>query len=134
MNLQEGIEFALSGKSILFVGAGYSVDAQNLRGVSFKTGKKLARHLAELSGITGFQLDEISLDDAAEEYISAHGKDKLFGLTSIDLQLADDMEAILPNTRTDGRATTGRWSPSESPQTVPGRNCTPTGRQSSNGE
>ncbi|MCL4273685.1 MAG: SIR2 family protein [Anaerolineales bacterium] len=77
MNLQEGIEFALSGKSILFIGAGFSVDAQNLRGVSFKTGRKLAKHLAELSGITGTQLDEISLDDAAEEYISANGKDKL---------------------------------------------------------
>jgi|GEM_PF-5000848 len=45
MNLQEGIEFALSGKSILFVGAGFSVDAQNLRGVKLKTGRKLAKHL-----------------------------------------------------------------------------------------
>ena len=77
MNLQEGIEFALSRKSVLFVGAGFSVDAQNLRGGKFKTGRKLAKHLAELSGITGDQLDEINLHYAAEEYLAVNGKDKL---------------------------------------------------------
>lgn len=39
---------------------------------------------------------------------------KLFWLTSIDLQLEDDMEAILPYTRTNGGATPGRWSSPES--------------------
>jgi hypothetical protein len=43
----------------------------------------------------------------------------LFGLTSIDLQLEDDMEAILPNTRTDGRTTTGRRSPTKGRQALP---------------
>ena len=33
--------------------------------------------MAELSGIKGEQLEEITLDDAAEEFISEHGKDKL---------------------------------------------------------
>ncbi len=32
MKIEEGIELALSSKSILFLGAGFSRDAQNLRG------------------------------------------------------------------------------------------------------
>jgi len=36
-----------------------------------------SRSLAELSGISGEQLDEINLHYAAEEYIAINGKDKL---------------------------------------------------------
>jgi hypothetical protein len=77
MNIEEGIELALSGKSILFLGAGFSKDAQNLRGGSFKVGGELAEYLATLAGIEEKQLNKITLDDAAEEYINVHGKDKL---------------------------------------------------------
>jgi hypothetical protein len=45
--------------------------------------------------------------------------DGLFGLTLIDLQLEDDMEAILPNTRANGGAPPQRWSALESRQTDP---------------
>ena len=42
----------------------------------------------------------------------------LFGLTWIDLQLVDDMETVVPDTRANGRTATGRWSLVESWQTV----------------
>ncbi len=32
MTLEEAIQFALIGKALLFTGAGFSIDAQNLRG------------------------------------------------------------------------------------------------------
>jgi hypothetical protein len=58
----------------------------------------------------------------------------LFGLTSIDLQLEDDMEAILSDTRANGGATDGRWSPPESRQTDPSGNCSTIGSQSGYGK
>lgn len=99
MNLKEGIEFALSGKSILFVGAGFSVDAQNLRGENFKTGRRLAKHLAELSGITEAQLEEITLDDAAEEYISVYGKDELIDVlhNEFTAKLITSAQSVIAN-------------------------------------
>src|SRR6266498_1087189 len=73
MKIEEGIELALSGNAILFTGAGFSIDAQNLRGTSFKTGSQLSEYLSGLVDID----EKLTLDAAAEEFISVNGKDEL---------------------------------------------------------
>jgi len=73
MNLQEGIQLALSGQAILFVGAGFSVGAKNLRDTPLKTGKQLSKYLGEAASFD----EEVQLDEAAEQFIALFGKDKL---------------------------------------------------------
>ena len=46
MDLNEAIEYALDGESILFVGAGFSKGATNICGENFLAGKGLAGHLS----------------------------------------------------------------------------------------
>ena len=73
MLIEEAIDYAIEGKSILFVGAGFSVGASNLNGNDFKVGTSLSKYLADLCNIT----DNLRVEDAAEFYIDMHGKDRL---------------------------------------------------------
>lgn len=73
MDLQEAFEFVLAGRALLFTGAGFSLGAVNLRGVPFKTGGALARHLAEQAGLPA----TTELEDAAEWFGSKFGKDRM---------------------------------------------------------
>lgn len=73
MELQEALEFVLSGRAILFTGAGFSRGAINLRSTPFKAGAAFAAHLAKLSGLP----DNTSLEDAAEWFTRQHGKDRM---------------------------------------------------------
>jgi len=73
LNLQEALEFVLAGRALLFTGAGFSLGAVNLRGTPFKTGRALARHLANLTGLP----ETTELEDAAEWFASKLGKDPL---------------------------------------------------------
>lgn len=62
--LDQLLDHVIDGRAILFVGAGFSLGAVNLRGVSFKTGAQLAGHFS-------LQVDlppGTPLDDAAEEF------------------------------------------------------------------
>ncbi len=73
MNLAEGISKAIDGDAILFVGAGYSLDAINYKGTRLKNARELAKHFSNLSGIS----EDISLEDAAEVYQEKFGIDSL---------------------------------------------------------
>lgn len=73
MDLDRALEYALDGDAILFVGAGFSLGAKNLRAESFKTGRQLAAHLATGVGLSA----DTPLDDAAEEFARKHSSDQL---------------------------------------------------------
>ncbi|MHB8204975.1 MAG: SIR2 family protein [Desulfomonilaceae bacterium] len=73
MEIQKGIEEAIEGEGILFVGAGFSRGAVNLRGEPLKSGREFAAHLAVESGSD----EDSSLEDAAEAYIENFGEDAL---------------------------------------------------------
>lgn len=63
----------VAGRALLFTGAGFSLGAVNLRGAPFKTGRALAKHLANLTGLP----ETTELDDAAEWFTSKLGNDRL---------------------------------------------------------
>jgi hypothetical protein len=73
MDLERGVQVALDGRAILFVGAGFSLGATNINGESFKSGRQLAHFLAAQTGLP----PETPLDDAAEEFGHAKGVDAL---------------------------------------------------------
>lgn len=73
MDIDAAIKKALDGNAVLFLGSGFSINAKNQRDLPFKTGSELSEHLAKKIGID----DEISLDDAAEEFIEQLGTDSL---------------------------------------------------------
>ncbi len=73
MDLDEAIHCALSGRAILFTGAGFSHGAINLRDEPFKKSPELAEHFAKLAGLP----PSVGLEDAAEEFIVTHGPDAL---------------------------------------------------------
>lgn len=72
MDLQTAIEHLLNGNTVLFVGAGFSVDAQNLNNEPVKTADQLRRKWgAEIDYPT-----ESRLEDVAEAYLDEFGADK----------------------------------------------------------
>jgi hypothetical protein len=73
VNLSSAIEHALDGNAILFLGAGFSTGAHNLRDKPLMTSGQLASHLAKIVDIE----EDAFLEDAAEEYINRFGKDRL---------------------------------------------------------
>jgi SIR2-like domain len=73
MELEDAIEHALDGDAILFVGAGFSVGAINLKGERFLTGSELASVFAARAGLPS----NTSLEDAAEAYEEKFGTDAL---------------------------------------------------------
>src|SRR2546427_5569777 len=73
MELEEGIERALDGDAVLFVGAGFSKGAINLKSERFLTGSELAALFAARSGLPGGS----SLEDSAEAYANKFGEDAL---------------------------------------------------------
>lgn len=73
MELDRALEHALDGDAVLFVGAGFSRGATNVRGTLLKTGEQFGKHLATLAGLP----DGFPLDEAAEEFERARGKDAL---------------------------------------------------------
>jgi hypothetical protein len=73
MSIEEALEFVLAGRALLFTGAGFSLGAVNLRGTPFKTGRVLAKHLANMAGLP----ETTELEDAAEWFASNLGKDRL---------------------------------------------------------
>ena len=92
MDAHEAIELALSGESLMFAGAGFSADAQNLHGSAFKMGLRLADYLSKGAGS-----DELlPLDAAAEEFIAVHGKDRL-----IDELLGEFTAKLITATQSD---------------------------------
>jgi hypothetical protein len=76
MELQEGIETALNGEAILFVGAGFSTGALNIRGEKLLRASELAGVLASRAGFPS----GLSLEDAAEAFTDRHGDDALISL------------------------------------------------------
>ena len=73
MDYNRALEHVIDGNAVLFCGAGFSLQAKNLRGTSLKSGAALAGHLAKL---IGSPLDSF-LEDAAEEFAKKFGDDKL---------------------------------------------------------
>ena len=73
MDLDRGLEHAINGDAILFVGAGFSIGASNLRDAPFKSGSKLAQDLAVQANLS----PETDLEDAAEEFALLLGEDRL---------------------------------------------------------
>ncbi len=72
MEIDRGLEFALEGEAVLFLGAGFSKGAVNLRSQMFKTGPELARHFSTLAGLH----EDLSLPLAAEEFLECGGVDQ----------------------------------------------------------
>ncbi len=73
MEVETGIRHILDGESILFIGAGYSLGAINLRNEPFIAGQEIANHFASGAGL---QLGT-GLEDAAEAFLEKRGVDAL---------------------------------------------------------
>ncbi len=73
MEFERALEHLLDGDAILFIGAGFSSGAKNLRGEEIKTGRELAVHFARATELP----DSTPLDDASEEFQLKHGEDSL---------------------------------------------------------
>lgn len=73
MDLDRALEYALDGDAVLFVGAGFSLGAKNVRGEPFKTCRQLGTHLSRAVGLS----DDTPLDDASEEFARKYGVDRL---------------------------------------------------------
>ncbi|MBN2412468.1 SIR2 family protein [candidate division KSB1 bacterium] len=73
MEIEEAIKLALGGDSILFVGAGYSSEALNIKKNNLKNSLQLSEHFAKLAGIS----ESLTLEDAAEIYLEKYGIDEL---------------------------------------------------------
>lgn len=74
MNIEEAIEKALDGDAIIFTGAGFSTGATNARSKPIPTGKPFAQQLMMKLGV---KEKELSLEYAAEAFVSDRGKDAL---------------------------------------------------------
>lgn len=74
MTLKHAVQYALDGQALLFLGSGFSYGAKNAAGTSPMTGASLATHLVDLCGFSG---EDISLEDAAQEYIRQNGEEDL---------------------------------------------------------
>ena len=73
MDLDRALEHALDGHAILFIGAGFSREARNVRNTALKNGPELTEHLSRLAGLT----EHANLEDAAEEFAQQLGTDRL---------------------------------------------------------
>lgn len=73
MNLELAFEHALNGHAILFTGAGFSMDAINLRGKKIKNGSQFAKYISDKTGID----PNTPLTIAAEEYQLKFGEESL---------------------------------------------------------
>ena len=73
MDLSTGIKKILDGEAILFVGAGFSQGAVNMRNKPLKMGSELAEHFASLVGLSS----ATGLEDATEAYSEDFGVDAL---------------------------------------------------------
>lgn len=73
VEVQEAIKRVFDGEGILFLGAGFSLGAVNLRNEMFMAGPAIADHFAHLSGLS----PDTGLEDAAEAFTDASGVDAL---------------------------------------------------------
>lgn len=73
MDLAKCIQGVLDGDAVLFLGAGFSLGAENVRGKQFMTGAAIASHFATLAGLP----QGARLEDAAEAYAEVFGLDAL---------------------------------------------------------
>ena len=73
---QEDIYNIFSGESILFLGAGFSVENKNAKGDLLPSGKRLSIELQQAANIQ-FPDENIGLDIASEYFIEKVGKTKL---------------------------------------------------------
>jgi len=73
MDLNDALDHALDGESILFIGAGFSVGATNVAGREMMLGSQLAEHYAAQLGLP----PDTALGDASEEFAHARGEDAL---------------------------------------------------------
>lgn len=73
MELSTAIEKALDGNAVLFVGAGFSRGAVNIKGNNLPFGHELAAHFASLCALP----ENTSLEDAAEVYVEKFSTDAL---------------------------------------------------------
>lgn len=73
MEMNEAVAHALDGSAVLFIGAGFSRGAVNIRGTGFRTGAELSSYFAKEAGLP----DGIALDDAVEEFAARFGADRL---------------------------------------------------------
>lgn len=74
MTLDDALDRSLGRTSVLFVGAGFSRTATNLRQLRMKTSAQLAEHL---SSVLGMAEDGFDLPEAAEEFRRRLGDDAL---------------------------------------------------------
>ncbi len=75
-HLEEAIKHALDGDAILFLGAGFSLGATNIRNEAFKDATELAKLLLEKCSVT----EEATLSHAAQYFIQELGSPALFEL------------------------------------------------------
>lgn len=73
MNENEAIKHILDGEAVLFVGAGFSLGAKNLRSKGLMSGTAIAKHFSELANLP----PETGLEDAAEVFSTQKGIDAL---------------------------------------------------------
>ena len=73
MDITTAVQRILDGEAVVFVGAGFSLGATNLRGRSFLSGQKIADHFADLTGLA----KGMRLEDAADVFVEKHNVDSL---------------------------------------------------------
>jgi hypothetical protein len=93
MSLEEAIQTIFSGEALLFCGSGFSLGATNIKDEKFKKAGELSKSLMKDCGFD----DEISLDQAAEEYIEAKGETGLieFLLSEFRVKAISDDQKII---------------------------------------
>ncbi|MDQ6651591.1 MAG: hypothetical protein M3Y84_02490 [Acidobacteriota bacterium] len=69
MDIDSGLEYVLAGETVLFIGAGFSTGAKNLRNSPLKTGGGLAKYLSAEVKLP----ESTSLEDASEEFALQRG-------------------------------------------------------------
>jgi hypothetical protein len=73
MDLTSSSKSALLGNAILFVGAGFSQGATNLRGTNLKSGKQITDYFSTLANLP----PSLGLEELSEEVLNIHGVDFL---------------------------------------------------------
>lgn len=78
MDLNEALTYMLDGDALLFVGAGFSINNENLNNEKLPLTNKLSRNLQQLSGLPENDIDEsLDIQITSQYYMKCRGKASL---------------------------------------------------------
>jgi hypothetical protein len=84
INYDEALSYGLVGDAVFILGSGFSIGAKDSTGAPLKTGSDLAKYLCKETNIDG-----LSLDMAAQEYIDKYGEKRSIELLKSLYKIGD---------------------------------------------